>query len=388
MINRRIFLGSLSGSALFPRLAFAQNAPIVAKVVVEDGRLWVSAVIGTSEPLLFVIDTGAAGNFLRPEIAKRLGLTVLGGGAVRGVGGKTASTGLVEANDVFIAGVVRQNRMLFSTYDFGRGLAENAAGLFASGLITAYDSDLSFDTGRWQIWPKGRTGEPAGLRLDGASITADGGRGSERIYVTAMIDGKPYRLLVDTGAPRGVTLFPRASARSGLFEGRNYSPFAVSGFGGRARKLSRLVRASNFALGPLQFDRPFVTVMDPNQSIASDADGVIGLPIIALYDWSTDVGRNRVWLTRNGNSLKAERYAKSGMWIERTATGGAFVAGVGAGSPAAAAGIAAGDIITDPPKFEDVLRLINTPTGQSYKLAVQRGSGTPVTLALTPANYL
>ncbi len=387
VIDRRRVLGGLGASVLLPRFAFAQNAPIVAKVIVEDGRLWVSAVIGKSEPLLFVIDTGAGGNFLRPEIAKRLGLTVLGGGTVGGVGGKTANTGRVEANDVLIAGVVRQKTMQFSTYDFGRGLADDAAGLFASGLVTAYDSDLSFEAGRWQIWPKGRAGEPTGQRLEGASISATDGRGAERIYVTAMIDGKPYKLMVDTGASRGLLLFPRASARSGLAENRRFAPAAVSGFGGRANKLARLVRSDNFSLGPLQFDRPFVTLMDPSQAIGRDYDGLLGLPLIALYDWSTDVGRGKVWLTRNSLALTAERYSKSGLWVDRTPAGGALVAGVGAGSPAAAAGIAPGDTVTDPPKFADVLRRINGPAGQAYALTTQRGAAT-TTHTLTPASYL
>jgi predicted aspartyl protease len=387
VIDRRLVLGGLGASVLLPRFAFAQNAPIVAKVIVEDGRLWVSAVIGKSEPLLFVIDTGAGGNFLRPEIAKRLGLTVLGGGTVGGVGGKTANTGRVEANDVLIAGVVRQKTMQFSTYDFGRGLADDAAGLFASGLVTAYDSDLSFEAGRWQIWPKGRTGEPTGQRLEGATISAKDGRGAERIYVTAMIDGKPYKLMVDTGSPRGLLLYPRAGVRSGLIAARNFAPVVTSGFGGRANKLSRIVRASSFSLGPLQFDRPFVTLMDPDQAIGRDYDGVIGLPLIALYDWSTDVGRSSVWLTRNGNSLTAERYSKIGLWVDRTPTGGAVVAGVGEGSPAAAAGIAVGDTITDPPKFADVVRRINGPAGQAYTLTTQRGTAT-TTHNLTPVNYL
>lgn len=388
IIDRRLVLSGLGASALLPSLAFAQNAPIVAKVVVEDGRLWVSAAIGKSEPLLFIIDSGANSNFLRPEIAKRLGLNVLGGGTIGGLGGKTATTGHVEADDVLIAGVVRQKTMRFSTYSFGRGIADDAAGLFASGLLTAYDSDLNFEAGRWQIWPKGRTGEPVGQRLEGASISAMGGRGSERIYVTAMIDGKPYKLMVDTGSPRGLLLFPRAGARSGLLEGRKFTPVATNGFGGRTNKLSRIVRAGNFSLGPLQFDRPFVTLMDPDQAIGFDFDGLIGLPLIALYDWSTDVGRSRVWLTRNGNSLTAERYSKSGLWIDRTPTDGAVVAGVGAGSPAAAAGIAMGDVITDPPKFTDVLRRINGPVGQPYTLTTQRGAGARVTHNLTPANYL
>ncbi len=386
-LERRLFLAGLGAATLPLGIARAAGGPIVAKIMVEDGRLLVGATIGNSEPLIFIIDTGASINVLRPDVARQLNLTMLGGASIRGVANKQATAGVVEAKDVLIAGVMRQPVMNFSTYDLGR-LASDAAGLFASGLLTAYDSDLNFSGGTWQIWPKGRDGQPTGTRLDGASITTLGApRGTERIYVTVMIDGQPYKLMVDTGAPRSIILFPRASGRSGLRTGRPSSPLLTRGIGGAADKLSHTVRATRFEMGPLAFDRPFVTLMDPDQSSGANYDGLLGLPLIKMLDWSTDVGSSRLWVTRNTSGLVADRYSKSGLWLDRTATGGAVVANVGTGSPAAAAGIRAGDAVVEPARFADALVRINGPVRQAFSLTIRRGTDA-TTHNIVPTFYL
>jgi predicted aspartyl protease len=386
-LTRREAVLALGAAALPLGRAQAAATPISAPILLEGGRLWVNARVAGSETLRFVIDTGAGRNFLRPEIAKRLKLKILGGSMVGGVGGKSALTGIVEANDIVIADVMRQKAMLFSTYDFGRGLARDAAGLFAAGLITAYDSDLNFGTGRWQIWPKGRDAQLTGTQLSAAAITAKGGYGSERIYVSAMIDDKPYRLLVDTGAPFSLVLFSRATARSGLADGRPSAPVVTSGFGGRADKLSTIVRADRFALGPLAFNRPFVKLMDDVGPTLPDADGIIGLPLITMLDWSTDVGRNRVWVTRNANGLVADRYPRSGLWLDTAANGNVIVAGVGIGGPGAAAGIRVGDTIVEPTTLADAIRRINGPVGQAITLTTRRDDAT-ITVTIVPKSYL
>ena len=385
--SRRTVVAGLSALGLFPAGSRAVSSAIEAKFVLEDRRLWVGASINDGNPLMFVIDTGASGNFLRPELAKKLGLSVLDGGVVGGVGGRSTTTAIVVAREVAIGGVMRQPRVLFSTYDFGRGLPDDAAGLFAAGLFTEYDTDLDFAGGNWRIWPKGRDGAPKGTKLDDSAITMLGGRrGSERMYVTAVLDGKPYRLLVDTGAPGSLLLFPRASARSGLFEGRAYAPQATRGFGGAASKLSRKVRAERLQLGPLTLKRPFVTLMDPAQTTAFDVDGVLGLPLISLFDISTQAQPGRLWLARNTLKPTADPYGRSGLWFSRQGNDTIVVA-VGTGSPAEAAGIRTGDAVIAPAGIADTIRLVEGEAGREVTLSIRR-DGTASERRLTLADYL
>ncbi len=381
--SRRTVVAGLGALGLIPAQGRAASLPIDAKFVIEDRRLWVSASVNGSEPLLFVIDTGAASNFLRPELAKKFKLPVVDAGMVGGVGGGSTTTRVAEAREVAIGGAMRQNRVLFSTYDFGRGLPADAAGLFAAGLFTAFDTDLDFAGGTWRIWPKRREGAPKGARLDDSSITMLGGRrGSQRIYATAMIDGKPYRLLVDTGAPGSLMLFPRASARSGLFEGRNFAPLQTRGFGGAASRLSRLVRAERLQLGPLSLKRPFVKLMDPAQTTPFDIDGVIGLPLISLFDIATEAGPGKIWLARNSLKPTADSYPRTGLWFERKDTG-TVVAAVGKGSPAEAAGVLSGDVVVTPA----AISALDGDVGREVVLSVRR-DGAVSERRLVLADYL
>jgi serine protease Do len=366
----------------------AATDPLVAKIMLEDERLWLAASVNGSDPLLFVIDTGAGGNFIRPEQVDRLKLQRLGGSRVVGLGKNQADTGIVRAKTVVLGGAARQDDMMFDTYDFGRGIPADAAGLFAAGLVTAHDCELDFDTGTWRVWPGGGAVRDGFVAVPSAITRPDRTGGSEKIYVTAQIDGRPYRLLLDTGAPRGVLLFPVGAARSRMFEGRPFAPVHISGFGGRSARLARMVRAERLELGPLQLERPLVTVMDPGEATHGwNADGIMGLPNIMLLNLLTDVRASRLWVRRNHQPVPPERYGGSGLWIDRDARGAVTVSSVGTGSPAAAAGIAVGDRIVDPPGFADALRRINGPRGSAIMLGIDRG-GTRMEKRLTPADYL
>lgn len=366
ILSRRQLVQSLPLLGV-PAPLLSQRSPIEARMVVEDGRLWVGAQIG-DKALRFVVDTGAAGNFIRPEIAKSLGLTnISAGGTVSGVGGKSSVVGAVEAKNVVIGGVVRQPRMQFSTYNVRIG-GDDSAGLLAAGLVTAYDSDLLLgDTmATWRIWLDGRTSVPDGKLLDGAMIRKKSEReASERIVVTAMIDGKPYRLMVDTGAPRSLLLFAKATVRSGLWDAPAWAPQRLRGFGGAADRLARVTRATRLDFGPLALKRPFVTLTDPGQAAFGDLDGIIGLPLIMLFDWSIDPSRNRIWLKRNVRKPGADFYGRSGLWLKREADGSATVEAVGAGSPAAAAGVTVG---TRVPGFLSLLPRTNGEAGSTVEI--------------------
>ena len=385
--SRRAVVAGLSALGLLPTGARAATPSIEAKFIIEDRRLWVSASVNGSEPLLFVVDTGADRNFLRPEIAKKLKLPLADVGSVGGVGGKTANTGIVVASEIAIGGAMRQQRVIFNTLDMSRGFPNDAAGIFAAGLFTARDTDLDFVHGLWRIWPKGRESSPRGVKLDDSAITLFGGRdGSQRMYATAQIDGKLYRLCLDTGAPASLLLFPRAAARSGLFDTKSFAPHNVSGVGGRASRLGRIVRAERLEFGSLALKRPFVSMMDPAETSTFPFDGLLGLPIMSLFDIATDAGLGKIWAARNTLKATADPYGRSGLWLDRkgdTTT----VSVVGKGSPAEAAGIAVGDILTAPSSMSDAVRAINGDADREVTLSMRRGTAVRE-VKLTLADYL
>jgi serine protease Do len=200
------------------------------------------------------------------------------------------------------------------------------------------------------------------------------------------IDGQPYRLAVDTGAPGSILLFPRAAARSGLFDGRPYAPQIVGGFGGYSRKLGRRVRATKLEFGPLALKRPFVTVMDPKETMSFGLDGLIGLPIISLFDVATEADAGKIWLARNSIKPTAEPYGRSGIWLAPKGTD-TVVTEVGTGSPAAAAGVRVGDVLVGPKELGEAIKLLSGNAGQEITLSFRR-DGAVAERSMTLADYL
>ncbi|USI71452.1 aspartyl protease family protein [Sphingomonas morindae] len=393
--SRRAFLAGTAAAAALPggrALAGAEpGAAVTSPILVEDGRLWLAASIRGGPPLLFVIDTGAGFAYIRPDIAKALKLQAAGGQLLGGLGKNKVIGTLYIARDVVFGGSIGESVVAFASYDFGRGLPPEAAGLLASGLFTTRDSDLDFDADQWRLWPRGGHPPRDGYEALASSIGArgDATRFTPRLTVTATLDGVAYKCLLDTGSPTGLLFLPGGTRRSGLFsDGRPFSPRRTNGFGGAAAKMSRQVRAGRFALGPLTVDRPLVTLMDPDQtSSITDHDALIGLPFIRLLNLSTDVLHNRLWAARSRQPVPTESYGRAGLWLEPGAEGRAIVTIVGTGSPAALAGVEAGDRIEDPPSFAAALRRVRTGNPPSISLDLTRG-GVRRTVTLRMADWL
>lgn len=373
-LSRREALGLGGASLLLPSILHAQAAPITTRIIVEDDRLWLAATVAGSKPYLFVIDTGAHTNFIRPEIAKELGLRAIDQRVVRGLGRDPAVGGLVLARDLMIGGSFRQAQAEFQIYDFRGGLPKDAAGLFAAGLFTTRDSELDIEKGLWRLWPQGRP-DFTGLTALRSTMAADPrAYYSTKMIATVYLDGQPYRLLLDTGAPGGVLLFPPAARRSGLFsESVPYAPQVTAGFGGTAAKLSRIVRVTSLQVGPLAVERPLIALMDPDNYEAPDHDGILGLPFLQMLTLATDVRRRKLWAARNARPSPPDRYRISGLWLDKAGDGGATVHTVGGGSPAALAGVRAGDRIMEPATFDEALRRVNRMPGEEVVLSISRG---------------
>jgi hypothetical protein len=373
--DRRQVLGAGVAGLLMAGRGAAADAPIVCDFALEDRRVWLAATIGSSKAYTFVLDTGAPRNFMRPQIATELNLTISGGAVTGGLGARRDTGSVVTARNVVIGGAVRQAQMVFTTYDFGRGLHPDAAGLFAAGLLTARDADLDFDKGEWRTYVGGRPDHAGFVELPSRFVEVARGRLSSKIEVTAFIDGRPYRLVADTGSPGGVLLFSSAARREKLFDdSRPYAIEQTSGFGGAAAKLSRVMRRDRLQFGEFTVHKPLVRVMDPDQEQAGlQADGVIGIELLQMFNLSTEVRHGRVWAIRNNRPAPREWYRIAGLWFDRAADGSASVAEVGTGSPAAAAGIRRGDVVAAPARFEQAIAMLNQPAGSEVILGIKRG---------------
>jgi len=367
MLTRR-FLLALGASLPIAGVARAQAGAIVAKVRLENGRVVIDAHLNGKGPFPFVVDTGAVVSGVEDELAKSLGLKVIR--QVRLNSGRTFP--LYAVDDLVLGGAVRQQgASLFGLKANLRG----GEGLVAAGMMTTHDSILDFDREEWRLYPGGLAARPGYSELDSDIQLDPGSNGSRRISVQATLDGKRLKLLVDTGAPRMVVLDPDIGKGLGYWDDRKvFAPAAFSGIDGTLERSGRTVRGEVLEIGPGRFERPLVTTRFPGAPVIRGFDGIVGLPVLERLNLSVAAAARRLWVKPNDRPQRRESVNRSGLWLD-PAKGGARVAVVGTGSPAASAGFKVGDRIASASEFGALLGRLGGAAGETVTFRVERPGG-------------
>ena len=383
MISRRSLLaagGAVPLAAAAPR---PPEPPIVSRIVVEAGRIWTPVMIGDAGPFAFIFDTGASVSAIDPRLAARLGLSRLGRRRMTGIGGAVV-VDFYLAKRIVLGDGLRQSSGVFAGIDVA-----GSSGLLTAGLFTSADSDLDFVRGEWRLWPTGRPNFDGMTHL--GTIERRHADASDQIVVEAVLDGQRLRLIVDTGAPGELLLFPHVVKRSGLWnDARPFAPERLRGIGGAAGRLGRVVRAQRLDVGPFAFDAPLVWLHDPGDSVDLRYDGLLGLPVIERLDLSTEVAKGRLWARANGRAKPRENAGQSGMWLDRDGGGDgtrARIAAVSPGSPAAEAGLKISDVVVGIDDWRAYIRRFAAPPGTAVGVLVETPGG-PVLRTVTLRAYL
>lgn len=384
-MDRREFMALAAlglGGAMWPGRVGAQSRVVTSRIRLVGPRVVMALTIGGRGPYDFLLDTGGYLSLIDDALAKELALSPARKIDSVGVGGR-ATLPVYLAQDVVFGGGARQESVAFAGIagDFARGVR----GALAAGFLTAIDSDLDFAAGEWRAYPGGRPPREGFTRLPRALVAGGPGAaaGSKRLFGDASVDGRTMRFLLDTGAPGGLSLDYDSAVRTGLWgDGRPWAPTRPTGIGGRAG-VARLVRAKTATFGGVTYDRPLVMLRAAADGRSRGNDGVIGLEVLRRFTLSTDAKAGDLWLKAEpAVAAPPERYGMSGLWLDRRGDRW-VVAAVGAGSPAAAAGIATGDGIQV--ADGDPVRAISRKPGDTAALTVTRGaSARTVELTLRP----
>ena len=379
MIGRREAMTVIAGGTLLPGIAFsAERRVVAAKIAIEDNRVLIGVEMNGKGPFVFMIDTGTYLSFIRPDVAKQIGLPVQARERSRGVGGSDVYT-LYRASDFIIGGQIRQPTVMLSdAFDFG--YRAGVQGALAAGVVTAMDTDLDFDAGELRVYPDGRGERPGYVAIDSSIPAAD--RGSSRIVVTVQLDGKPLRCILDTGSPQMLMLNQKAARRLGYWDdARPYAPARIRGIGGTG-PISRTIRAGSVEMGGAKADRPLVILLG-NDAAGEGTDAILGLSFIRRFNLSIDTAGKRLWVKPSIQPAVPERYALAGVWLDKDGSR-IVVRAVGAGSPAARAGIAVGDAIVEM-TWDAALAAIGGVEGKTVRLKVERdGTRRDVDYILAP----
>lgn len=350
---------------------------IQAPIRLEGGRVLIDVTLNGIGPHPFAVDTGAELSGIRLALAEQLGLPELR--RVRLGGGQFPFYGVDE---LVLGGAVRQTDAgLFGL----EGERLGAEGLIAAGMLTSVDSELLFEAGMWRLHPSGAPDRSGFSRLEEGTIEAARQNGlSSRLFGSVQINGQAERVVLDTGGPRPLTISRDRAENLGLWdESRPYAPYLQSNIRGASSEPSRLVRLERLTLGGQTYENVLIG-LNAGQNIGGET--ILGLPVLRTLDLSISSSDRTIWVRRNRLTPDSTSYGLSGVWLD-DARGGARVAAVGTGSPAAAAGVRVGDQVVGAGSFREALDRFRGEPGHEVQVQLRR-DGQLIQAAFTLVAYL
>jgi predicted aspartyl protease len=371
-IGRREFIAGFSTSAIvsFNVPASAAEPPLSIPVSLEQDRLVLKARINEQGPFRFVLDTGGAMSLIDRTVARSLHLMPTGQTRLSLAGRRAQEV----YHDVALTvdGAFRQPHVALTETDLIH-FGSDIQGSLSAGFLTAVPGAIAFDTERWVVWPDRLPDLPGYIRVP-KSISVPRQGYSPWLFAPASIEGKPLRLVLDTGFPGAVRLTPGAARRVGIFnDGRPWAP------GGHGR---RSVRVKQVQIAGISFENIIATHTEAAATDVPGSDGLVGLSLLRAMNIAADPATRDLWLRRNTLSPSRDHYSLAGIWLDRTSRGGR-VSPVGLGSPGEKAGLAAGDELIG--NFEDLVRELGGPAGAERSFEVRHGGATrTVLVTLTP----
>jgi hypothetical protein len=304
MITRRTLI--LGGLAL-PGMVQAKTATVVPIALAAIGTPIVSLMLGDHGPYRFMIDTGASLGGLTEALAQRAGLRRTGEVGVMAYGGRSVLS-VYLADDVLIGGRHRQSPLILTGY--GHLPLKEVDGLLGAGFVTRRPSVIDFENREVRLYetPPGRDGFHT---VETEAVAGPAGV-EQRVLVRAMLDGRSYRLMVDTGSASEITLYSHVVRQQKLWS--RYPVLADGtrlGITGRRVK-QRIVRMNDFDLDPYHIATTPVTLTHPEVT-ASDMgyDGLVGIRTLRQFSLAFTGG--------HGLALKAApgfRPAKADPWSQ------------------------------------------------------------------------
>jgi hypothetical protein len=385
--RRRLIKGALAGAvsaAASPALAADDTLRVVMRA--QWNRLLTPVWINGQGPVDFGIDTGAAIHTIDRAFAQRMKLPPSIVVPLRGIVDPThqVNPGLkqVVAHELVIGGAFRETDVDLAQANFS---GDSVAGFVPGAMFTFLPTLLDFPGGQALIFQHGgpdlKGFSPTRLFIGSQSGVHGEAVRDPHLPIDVQLDGRTYRMILDTGAPGLVTLFPQTVRDSGLWALPGMARGGGGLTGGYQGKLARM-KALNIA--GLTIDRPMVELIDPAtaHSSAEGVHGLIGMEALRRFYIAIDANKGSIAFRPNGAFRQALRYNRSGLEF-----GGGAVRAVAPASPAAKADVAVGDRIILPDTGPDTFRafrwsLEDAPGTVVEFTALRGGERRPVRLVL------
>jgi predicted aspartyl protease len=374
-IARRPLLIGAAAAAMLGGTKRANAAPVVTVPIrLTDDRVLIEATFGGGRAFLLALDTGGQMGLINTGIAETLNLTKVGARRLKLSFGHTDYP-IFQAKNVMLG-----ERLRLETLEMGgidRDLGDGAIGSLPAWVLTLADGEVDFDAGVWRAHGAGLPALSGATRFDKGIVQKGATADKKFLFADAALNGRSFRFGLDTGMPSVMRIYRKTAEAAGLWNAPRWSPAAPQG-------KTRMVRVDRLELAGATVEGAVIQMRDAVDWEEFDT-GIIGLPILRLFNIATSNRDGALFLTRNRQAPQLARYNRAGLWVDRAGSG--MVAGVvGAGSPAEKAGIKAGDRLSGM-RFEELIRQTSGQVGTVLPLTVGQG-GAARQVSLVLADYL
>lgn len=351
----------------------------------REERLFVDGAVNGA-PTSIILDSGADVTVIDKAFADKIGLVGEGELPVSGTGG--TETVQIASGVTIVVGDLTLRDITVAILDLS-GVARRAIGrdmpvILGTEVFTETIVDIDYPNRRIAFHDPSRWGyEGEGVRIPLIE------RGASRSVMMA-IDGRdPVTVGFDLGQGGALTLFDAYTKEAGLLDGRKTATSYGGGVGGGV--ISKLARLDGVELGGFVFDDVPVRFSGgtPGAFDTTREQGNLGMGILKRFRLITDYDHDALYLEFNKEeAAKPFDHNHAGVDVALDKSG-VRVTHVAAGSPAAAAGLKDGDIITriggkraGADYFTTGLwRWIYAAPGANVKLTLAGGGDIAVTLA-------
>jgi len=392
---------SISAVACGPLKGLAQHGHLVpgsltihrsttVPFTLSGNRIYIKAVVGRT-PYAFIFDTGGTA-ILVPEVQRDLKFPVISSVHVVGLGASEQDANLVRVPMARV-GTARYGGGPFVVISVPGGVSP-LPGLrfggvlgreFFMSLVTVIDYEKSTLTFY----------EPGSFRPDATAVALPLVVTDGHARVLCSIDGHSGNFDIDTGSAQGLTVTKMFAESAGLMEDFSRTSDAVIGHGVGGVVTGTVGRAKTFACGPLLMSGPVVGVAHSDSGVFAQPDvaGNIGGAIWRRFKVALDVPNSKFYLIPNARFADAFTFNRAGLFSERNGEIEKVIL-VAPASPAAQAGVLAGDTISNIDgiavthlSHDNVTATWLRPVGTRIILGLRR-DGKPVSVSLALRDLL
>jgi hypothetical protein len=357
-----------------------------------DNHVYVDVMLNGKGPYHMIFDTGGA-NIVDPAVAKEIG--AFGKGSVQGsgVGAKTESLSFASVDSLQVGDAAVRNQIFAIVpvrAGFGISAGRGADGLIGWEVLARYVTTFDYANKR-VIFSMPGTDTP----VAGAHVVPFVFNGTQP-QIPCGIDGIPSQCTIDTGARDTMTFYAPYVAQHPQVQPATVTGDGVTGFGVGGPAFGRLGRVQSVSIDDL-------TLQDLIAAYSSSTRGAFANPFTAAniggnllrrFNVTFDYPHETMTLVPNADFAQRDTYERSGLFLIN-AGGKITVVDARPGTPAAAAGIAKGDVIISVNGVSTSTMTLRTlrddfraPPGTVYTLGITSKSGGTRTITLTLRDYV